>query len=116
MCASRVIAANFAGWRDAVDERSILLAMTPEQLQSIRQKWSAVRRPSSNPKSQPTLADAAADIERLLREVERLRHCCDEITRQYIRLSASATRTGIKATHRSPQRTPPQLSAARPEN
>ncbi|SRR5581483_129949 len=115
MCASRAIAADFAGWRDGVDERSILLAMTPEQLQSIRQKWFAVRRPGSTLKSQPTLADATADIERLLREVERLRHCCDEITRQYIRLSASATRTGIKATHRGPQRTPPQ-PAARPEN
>ena len=67
--------------------------MTPEQVYNIRLKWvSAAQHPSS---TGLTVVAAAADIERLGREIDRLRQCCDEITRQYGRhtgtLAGSAT-------------------------
>jgi hypothetical protein len=60
--------------------------VTVEQLQRIRHQWLSSRYSAA----QCTVAEmesAISDIARLLEEVERLHHCCDEITRQYARLS-----------------------------
>jgi hypothetical protein len=63
--------------------------MTPEQVQNIREKWIS---PTQDPSSTTNFVReaAAADVERLGREIDRLRQCCDEIMRQYVRLAAGA--------------------------
>jgi hypothetical protein len=77
--------------------------MTPEQLQAIRDKWAGARRRSSGAETRSVFGDAAGDIQRLLAEVDRLRHCCDEITRQYVRLSATNGAGETAKTVRAPR-------------
>ncbi len=56
--------------------------MTDEQVDSIRARWGLIAsRLSAEPKTQ-----AAADIQQLLAELERLQLACAEITRQYARM------------------------------
>jgi hypothetical protein len=61
--------------------------MTPEQVQQIQTKWASAAKLPSSSLAGLMLADADADVERLSREIDRLRQCCDEITRQYARLA-----------------------------
>ena len=64
--------------------------MTGDELQRIRVKWLSVPV-----HTQPAeVASALADLERLLSEVHRLQHACDEITRQYARLCQGCAKQG----------------------
>jgi hypothetical protein len=62
--------------------------MTQEEIQEIRARWLPVKfRHSLDPSAtDPAIVAAANDIWRLLGEIIRLQHSCDEITRQYARL------------------------------
>jgi hypothetical protein len=71
--------------------------MTQEEIQEIRSRWLAVKFRHSLDASatDPGLVAAASDIWRLLSELSRLQHSCDEITRQYARLLRQAENLGI---------------------
>lgn len=77
--------------------------MTQEEIQEIRSRWLAVKFRHSLDASAPDpgLAAATADIWRLLSELSRLQHSCDEITRQYARLLRQAESLGIDVPHSS---------------
>jgi hypothetical protein len=63
--------------------QATLQGVTPEQLHKIRNKCLSWQQGTTRA---PELDEALSEIEQLLGEVERLRHCCQEITRQYARL------------------------------
>jgi len=67
--------------------------MTSDQLQAIRKQWLSPGQTDFWRSLPPDISRAAADIQKLLAEVERLQASCDEITRQYARLCARC-RTG----------------------
>lgn len=71
--------------------------MTHEEIQEIRSRWLAVkfRQSLGTAPTDSGLVAAAADIWRLLSEVARLQHSCDEITRQYARLLKQAESLGV---------------------
>jgi hypothetical protein len=71
--------------------------MTQEEIQEIRARWLPVKfRHSLDSKAtDPGLAAAANDIWRLLSEITRLQHSCDELTRQYVRLLRDAETRGM---------------------
>jgi hypothetical protein len=71
--------------------------MTQEEIQEVRSRWLPVKfRQSLNADAaDPGLVAAATDIWRLLSEITRLQHSCDEITRQYARLLRQAETTGL---------------------
>ena len=74
-----------------------LRKMTQEEIQEIRSRWLAVkfRQSLDATASDPGLAAAASDIWRLLGELSRLQHSCDELTRQYARLLRQVENQGI---------------------
>jgi hypothetical protein len=74
-----------------------LSTMTQEEIQEIRSRWLPVkfRHSFDATATDPGLVAAAADIWRLLSEIGRLQHSCDEITRQYARLLRQAENLGI---------------------
>lgn len=76
--------------------------MTQEEIQEIRARWLPVRFRHSLDASatDPGLVAAATDIWRLLSEINRLQHSCDEITRQYARLLKQAEGNGLAEAHR----------------
>jgi hypothetical protein len=80
--------------------------MTQEEIQEIRARWLPVRFRHSldSTSTDPGLAAAATDIWRLLSEISRLQHSCDEITRQYARLLKQNEADGVGAA-RSEHRT-----------
>ena len=71
--------------------------MTQEEIQEIRARWLPVkfRQSLDGATSDSGLAVAASDIWRLLSEVSRLQHSCDELTRQYVRLLREAETRGL---------------------
>lgn len=71
--------------------------MTQEEIQEIRARWLPLRfRHSLDASaSDPGLVAAATDIWRLLAEISRLQHSCDEITRQYARLLKQTEGNGM---------------------
>lgn len=66
--------------------------MTTEQIQTIRNRWISANTPHAREWSAHESTQAVADIERLVREVQRLQFACDEIARQYARLCNSCDR------------------------
>lgn len=72
--------------------------MTQEEIQEIRSRWLTVkfRHSLDGSASDPGLAAAATDIWRLLSELSRLQHSCDELTRQYARLLRQVETQGIE--------------------
>lgn len=79
--------------------------MTPEQLHEIREKWTSASGPEGSTCASERITHAISDIARLLEEIERLRNCCDEITRQYARL-CYRTLNGIEEAGPQPPRAP----------
>ena len=78
---------------------SHLQDMTQEEIQEIRSRWLPVRFRHSLDASgaDSGLVAAATDIWRLLSEIGRLQHSCDELTRQYARLLRQAEDPGAIA-------------------
>jgi len=76
--------------------------MTQEEIHEIRARWLPVkfRHSLDAASTDPGLAAAANDVWRLLGEIGRLQHSCDEITRQYARLVKQAEADGVVAAHR----------------
>jgi hypothetical protein len=66
--------------------------LTSEQIQTIRNRWISLNTPSPRDWQAHESAQAVADIERLVREIQRLQFACDEIARQYARLCNSCER------------------------
>jgi hypothetical protein len=72
--------------------------MTQEEIQEIRSRWLPLkfRHTLDATASDPGLVAAASDIWRLLGELSRLQHSCDELTRQYARLLRQMENQGIE--------------------
>jgi hypothetical protein len=72
--------------------------MTQEEISEIRSRWLPLkfRHSLDATASDPGLVAAATDIWRLLSELSRLQHSCDEITRQYARLLRQMESQGIE--------------------
>ena len=69
--------------------------MTTDELQVIRSSWLRLASENGlNVGSPGIAAQAAADIERLVTEVQRLEKACHEITLQYARLCQRCSRFG----------------------
>jgi hypothetical protein len=67
--------------------------VTRDELQDIRSRWS-LRAKSPDLASSDVVAQAASDIERLVKEVQRLEASCHEITLQYARLCQGCSNSG----------------------
>jgi hypothetical protein len=76
--------------------------MTQEEIHEIRARWLPVkfRQCLDANATDPGLAAAANDVWRLLGEIGRLQHSCDELTRQYARLLKQAEADGALAAQR----------------
>ncbi len=78
--------------------------MTQEEIQEVRSRWLPVkfRHTLDATATDPGLVAAASDIWRLLSEISRLQHSCDELTRQYARLLRQAENLGVQGHAESP--------------